>query len=111
MVVTERFKMSEISRPCPVIESEHQTGPRWVTTDAARRLDVLSSVLWLARDDHEAKPANVDTNLQHARCQQDVDRPRTVTLWPWAHLASCRRVHGWVGCQLQLTQRFSDSAR
>jgi hypothetical protein len=52
---------------------KHDPGPSVVSTDAAGRLDIFRSGLWLALHDHKSETGDIEANRYHVGRQGDVD--------------------------------------
>ena len=76
VVVPELLEVREVPRSRPVAEGDHQAGPVAVPADPGGGLDVLSGVLRLADDQHQAEPGDVHAHLQHRGGEHYVERTR-----------------------------------
>ena len=56
------FEMRPVARPVNVEERHDKTWTVGVTADAARRLDILRSRLWLPQHDHQPETRDIEAH-------------------------------------------------
>src|SRR3954463_10826122 len=87
VIVAEALEVRQVSWTDPVVDGDHQTGTRGLSSHSARRLDVFGSRLWLAEHCHQPEAINVDADRDHVAGQHRVKRERII-LVPWRMMRS-----------------------
>ena len=109
--MAETFMMQPIARLVGIEQDKDQSWPIYLTTYAACCLDVFGCCLWLPLDEHQPKPANIETDRNHVCRQGDIDPVLLISarlcqrLFCFSHLAFARCIRAnqdtqRVGCRI-----------
>jgi hypothetical protein len=72
VIGAEALEVGQVAGPSPLVDGEDETRPVRVAADPGGGLDILGGVLGLPGDQHQPQAGDVDTNLEHAGCQQHI---------------------------------------